>query len=200
MRMVSLPIHRAENSEDLGRPNVGSVWPKKEQKTTPVYVSSPGKPSLGNRRSVSRLNRSKVLEKIPVENCILVLIAPAWPTQSWFSLLREISVDHPLRLSVQLLKQMDKPFFHSNPGYLKLHAMKLQGEISRIKGSAKNFLTESWDLTKNLPGNYMEQEGASFVLSASPKKSSEGLCPLDSRFPELSFQIKEPESQNNRRI
>ena len=66
----------------------------------------------------------KVLEKVLMENCLPVLIAPAWPTQSWFSLLLEMSVDHPLRLplSPKLLKQTDKPFFHSNPGHLKHHA------------------------------------------------------------------------------
>ena len=114
---------------------------------------------------------SKVLKKILMKNCLLVLIAPAWPTQSWFCHLLETSMDHPLRfpLSPRLLKQM-KPFFHSNPGHLKLRAWKVQGGIFRNKGSVKNFLRESPDLNANPPGNYMEQDGTSFVLDASPRK------------------------------
>ena len=33
--------------------------------------------------------------------------------------------------SVSKVSETDKPFFHSNPGHLKLHAWKLQGGISR---------------------------------------------------------------------
>ena len=86
--------------------------------------------------------------KILVQNCLPVLVAPAWPTQFWFSLLLEMSVDNPLRLplSPKLLKQIDKPFFHSKPGHLNLHAWKLQEGISRNNSSVKNFLTESWTL------------------------------------------------------
>ena len=93
-----------------------------------------------------------------MENCLLVLIPPAWPTQSWSSLLLEISVDHPFRLplSPKLLKQTNKPFFQSNPGHPKLQTWKLQGGISRNKESAKMFLTDSWDLNANLPGNYVD--------------------------------------------
>ena len=106
---------------------------------------------------------SKALEKIKVEKCLPVLIAPAWPTQSWFFLVLDMSVDHSLGLplSPKLLKQTDKPFFHSNPGHQKVMPESCKEESPE---------TESSDLNTNLPGYHMEQDGASFVLGASPRK------------------------------
>ena len=115
---------------------------------------------------------SKVLEKILLEECQVILIASAWPTQSWFNLLLDLSIDHPLRLPVteDLLKQTDKPMFHSNPGHLKLHAWNLQGGICKNKVIPVNYQTESW-VHKDLPQEkFMELDGQSFVLGVSPNR------------------------------
>ena len=102
----------------------------------------------------------------------MILIASAWPTQSWYSLLLDLSIDHPLRLPLipKLLKQTDKPFFHTNPAHLKLHAWKLQGGLSRKKDIPMKSPLESWDLKDLPPENYMDQDGRSFLLGVSPNR------------------------------
>ena len=112
---------------------------------------------------------SKVLEKILQERCQVILIASAWPTQSWFTLLLDLSKDHPLRIPVfpRVLKQTDKPMFHTNPEHLKLHAWKLQGCTSKNKVFQMRSPQESWVPNDLLPGDYMLQDGKSFILGAS---------------------------------
>ena len=112
---------------------------------------------------------TKVLEKILQEECQVILIASAWPTQAWFTLLLDLSIDHPLRIPVthKVLKQTDKPMFHTNPGHLKLHAWKLQGGISKVRDSQMKSQQESWVPSDSLPENYMDQDGKSFVLGVS---------------------------------
>ena len=67
-------------------------------------------------------------------------------------------------------------------------------EESSKQGFSQEFSDRILGPQANLPENYMEQDGASFVLGASPeKKILLRPLPLNSRFPELSFQIKETE-------
>ena len=115
---------------------------------------------------------SKVLEKIMTESCKVILIAPAWPAQSWYNLLLDMSIDHPLRLPLipKLLKQTLWYIFHTNPGHLNLHAWRLQGGISKNKDILRNWQTESW-APKDLPQDKsMEPDGQFFVLGAKNKR------------------------------
>ncbi len=61
---------------------------------------------------------TKVMEKVRAVNCCLILIAPAWPSQPWYTDLLDLSIEDPLRLPLmdKLLKQTGKNMFHSNPG------------------------------------------------------------------------------------
>ena len=114
----------------------------------------------------------KVLDKILQEKCQIILIAPAWPTQSWFNLLLDLSIENPLRLPIKsdLFKQTDKPFFHSNPAHLKLHAWRLQGGSCKTKDFQRKLPTESWDLKEPPPEGYMDLDGKSFALGVSQTK------------------------------
>ena len=115
---------------------------------------------------------SKVLEKILQEKCLVILIASAWPTQSWYSLLLDLSIDHPLRLPVipKILKQTDKPIFHTNPAHLKLHAWKLQGGLSKVRDIQMKSPQESWVLRDLPPDAFMDQDGRSFVLGVNQSR------------------------------
>jgi hypothetical protein len=66
---------------------------------------------------------SAVLRKISVEQCLIILIAPAWPKQAWFPDLR-LSCAHPLALPVRhnLLSQFKGKILHPNPEKLHLFA------------------------------------------------------------------------------
>jgi len=70
---------------------------------------------------------TRVIQKIQESKCLVVLIAPWWPRQSWFPELLELLVDHPLILPSRrnLLTQPHIRMPHSNPDILKLAAWKL---------------------------------------------------------------------------
>ena len=99
---------------------------------------------------------TKVIEKVRAVNCRLILIAPAWPSQPWYTDLLDLSIEDPLRLPLmdKLLKQTGKNMFHSNPGRLNLHAWRLQNTISVNKVSQMRSPLESWNL------NDLQQEGS----------------------------------------
>ena len=89
----------------------------------------------------------KVIEKILVSTCNIILIAPAWPTQAWYQDLLSLSVDHPLKLPEwgRLLKQTGKNFFHTNPSHLKLHAWRLKNVVSGKEVFLEKCLRECYD-------------------------------------------------------
>ena len=64
--------------------------------------------------NLSTSNHVQVLEKILQVKGLEILVASAWLTQSWYSLLLDMSIDHLLKLPIfpRLLKQTDKPMFH----------------------------------------------------------------------------------------
>ena len=69
----------------------------------------------------------KVIQRIQVSNCEVILVAPAWPSQPWFSRLLSLLNDHPRCLpSVRmLLHQAQSWIFHPDPLRLSLHAWRL---------------------------------------------------------------------------
>ena len=68
-----------------------------------------------------------VLEKIRQHQCRIVLIAPFWPQQQWFSELLLLLVSAPIRLPLipRLLTQSKGRFVHQNLPILDLHAWEL---------------------------------------------------------------------------
>ena len=88
---------------------------------------------------------AEVLLKASQEQCDLILVAPAWPTQSWFHHLLELSVDHPrcLPSSSKLLRQPGSLVFHDNIHRLHLHAWRLSSRPCAKKGSLRRWLNAS---------------------------------------------------------
>jgi len=111
----------------------------------------------------------RVVEKILQSVCHIILVAPAWPGQSWFNLLLDLSTEDPLRIPVfpHVLKQTSKHVFHSNPAHLRLHAWNLQNKTSGNRDLTGMFLRESWVLSERLPEECMEPGGECFVLGVS---------------------------------
>ena len=75
----------------------------------------------------------KVISKIREHECKIIIVAPTWPSQSWFPDLLELSIEHPWRLPLlpKLLKQPWSDRFHQNLEILHLHAWRLSDRLSR---------------------------------------------------------------------
>ena len=73
-----------------------------------------------------------VLEKIRQNQCRIVLIAPFWPQQQWFSERLLLLVSAPIRLPLipRLLTQSKGRFVHQNLPLLDLHAWELSNNQS----------------------------------------------------------------------
>ena len=88
-----------------------------------------------------------VLEKIPQHQCRIVLIAPFWPQQQWFSELL-LLVSAPIRLPLipKLLTQSKGRFVHQNLPLFDLHAWELsnnQSEIKKFSQDVADFVSRS---------------------------------------------------------
>ena len=81
-----------------------------------------------------------VLEKIRRHQCRIVLIAPFWPQQQWFSKLLQFLVSALIRLPLipRLLTQSKGRFFHQNFPIFNLHAWELSNNESEIKKFSQN--------------------------------------------------------------
>jgi hypothetical protein len=112
---------------------------------------------------------NEVLQKMSREPCDMILIAPAWPSQSWFHRLLELSVDHPRSLPShpRLLKQPDQNSFHENVGKLLLHAWRLCSRPCGKKGSLRRWLAASPTLTEPGPRRSMTAAGMVSARGAS---------------------------------
>lgn len=82
---------------------------------------------------------NKVLDKFNRESCEMILIAPWWPNQAWFTGVLDSLTELPLKLPClkKMLKQPQSGIFHGNPEVLKLHAWRLSGAASK----RRDFLT-----------------------------------------------------------
>ena len=76
--------------------------------------------------------------------CRIILIAPAWPTKSWFGALVEMSLDIPRQLPPirTLLKQPLNNQYHANPASLNPHVWYLGVQLSKNAGSLKKWQKE----------------------------------------------------------
>ena len=80
-----------------------------------------------------------VLNKIRQSQCRIVLIAPLWPQQTWFSEVLHLLVSAPVCLSLfpNLLTQAKGKFQHQNLPALNLHAWELSNNQLEIKNFRK---------------------------------------------------------------
>ncbi|XP_046544816.1 uncharacterized protein LOC124255024 [Haliotis rubra] len=79
----------------------------------------------------------EVLAKIAQHNCVVYLVAPAWPTRTWFTDLLQLLTDKPLRLPCweNLLSQPKSDRYHKNVNLLALHVWRLSIVPSRSRVS-----------------------------------------------------------------
>ena len=87
----------------------------------------------------------QVLAKILNDEASVLLIAPVWPTQSWYPLLLQLLIDLPIRLPRQnnLLLLPHSQEQHPLRNKLDLAAWTLSGKLSRARDFLKNQLTSS---------------------------------------------------------
>jgi hypothetical protein len=108
----------------------------------------------------------KVLNKLELSHCRLILIAPVWPKQAWFPDLLRLSIDHPRALPpwFSLLKQTGSDIFHSDPQVYNLHAWLLSSEVTL----REDFLSRQppeWQGHRNPPHSmYTTESGKLSVL------------------------------------
>jgi hypothetical protein len=106
---------------------------------------------------------SQVLQKVARESCKIILIAPAWPKQAWFTDLLRLSCARPLHLPlrVNLLSQLKGRIMHPIPESLHLHAWLLSGRESDRKVFLSEQPTTSLRLSDNLQRLSTMQSGQS---------------------------------------
>jgi hypothetical protein len=106
----------------------------------------------------------RVLQKVIADQCQLILVAPLWPSRSWFPQLLKLLVDHPRELPVlpKLLKQSHNNLFCLNPDMYRLHGWRLSGRVSETKAFRQQCQTE-------LPGR---QEGTPLWQYTIPSGTS----------------------------
>ena len=107
-----------------------------------------------------------VLEKIRQHQCRIVLIAPFWPQQQWFSELLLLLVSAPIRLPLipRPLTQSKGRFVHQNLPILDLHAWELSNNQSEIRNFHKTLQILSPDQEEHLHKKSMMQNGPSSLI------------------------------------
>ena len=115
-----------------------------------------------------------VLQKIRQSSVNIILVAPAWPTQSWFPDLLNLSMAAPLEIPVvpDLLSQtvQRKTWTHRNPGMYNYHAWMLSGIPSKREAFLRRLLTESQSRNDPLPDPSMTGSGQNSVLGVVGRK------------------------------
>ena len=113
-----------------------------------------------------------VLEKIQQHQCRIVLIAPFWPQQQWFSELLLLLVSAPIRLPLipRLLTQSKGRFVHQNLPILDLHAWELSNNQSEIRNFHKTLHILSPDQEEHLHKKSTMQNGPSSLIGVIQKR------------------------------
>ena len=104
---------------------------------------------------------TQVIQKLRKERCSIILIAPAWPTQTWFWELVQMTREIPLQLPLiaSLLQQPFSQTFHQQPGILRLHAWKLDSRSCRTKDSVRQWQQGLLNHRDRLQDEYMQPNG-----------------------------------------
>ena len=110
----------------------------------------------------------QVLMKCRIMEMTLYLVAPAWPTKTWFPDLMTLLVDRPLKLPVwtTLLCQPRSDRFHRNPSALHLHVWKLSNNTWLQQGFQRKYPKLFQDPSENL-------QLFSTIISGSDSSSGE---------------------------
>ena len=113
-----------------------------------------------------------VLEKIRQHQCRIVLIAPFWPQQQWFSELLLLLVSALIRLPLipRLLTQSKGRFVHQNLPILDLHAWELSNNQSEIRNFHKTLQILSPDQEEHLHKKSTMQNGPSSLIGVIQKR------------------------------
>jgi hypothetical protein len=116
---------------------------------------------------------TQVLLKIQQHDCKVVLIAPAWPKQKWYTLLLGLLVDHPLNLPEwpHLLKQPQSDVYHPTPGVFRLHAWKLSSRLEEIEAFQNTLQIEWVEHRKSPVWQSTRESGNFFVIGVRRGKS-----------------------------
>ena len=95
----------------------------------------------------------KVLQKIQTTQCRVILVAPLWPSRSWFSLLTSLLYDFPKKVPARfdLLKQPRSTIFCKNVQSKNLHVWPLSGRLSDQNTFQNKCRTELPILEGDLP-------------------------------------------------
>ena len=103
---------------------------------------------------------SSVLNKIRQSQCKIVLIAPLWPQQAWFSEVLQLLVSAPVRLPLvpNLLSQ--GKLQHQNLPALNLHAWELSNNQLEIKNFRKTLWIMSTNQDEHQLRKYMMRNGS----------------------------------------
>ncbi len=136
-RVDTVTISVQCGNKQVGPPVGGYVCDQTKQSVPTVCVASTGCRGMGGRRTSSSWNLvdgyafppfvllAQVLQKIRQSDCWVTLVAPCWPTRSWFSSILELLVEQPVVLPVfpSLLSQ------HGGKNCIQI----LQPEPSRLE-------------------------------------------------------------------
>ena len=115
----------------------------------------------------------KVLMKVRQENCLILLVAPLAPHQSWFPQLLELIVDVPLKLPVlhDLLSQNRGLSLHPNPRSLNLAVWKISAD-QNLQSSFLQKLPNIWNNLSGPPhGDCIPLDGKYLVAGVLKSKS-----------------------------
>ena len=125
---------------------------------------------------------NKVIQKLrPTQVAEVVLIAPWWPSQSWFPHLLRLCVEHPLVLPYRrdLLSQQDQKYILDGKSY-HLHAWRLSCDT--IKQQA--FQTRSLGSLQPLRGP--QPIACTTICGFAPWAAGQGFDPLDPTAAEIA--------------
>ena len=134
----------------------GSVCHQIQQQSTPFCVTSTRPPGMGSGHTQPSWEGldpyafppaailGKVVEKLQDPCNRLILIAPGWPNMPWFWDLVAMSSQIPLCLPniPNLVSQPFNQILHRNLANLNLHAWLLEPQLSRSKGSLRQWQHE----------------------------------------------------------
>ena len=113
-----------------------------------------------------------LINKIRVSQCKIVLIAPFWPSRSWFPELLSLLVSPPITLPVipNLLEQLQGRFRHQNIDMLQLHVWELSSNQSEIRNFQNKLQTMSPKLVEMSTGKVYDAKWKIFVNWANQRK------------------------------
>ena len=184
-RMGTQTINRSTYFSNNGNPKHRSLCHSCQLSASSVLQPLSRSPSMDMRCTVCELGGDlcicisspilipKVLMKVRQENCLILLVAPLAPHQSWFPQLLELIVDVPLKLPVlhDLLSQNRGLSLHPNPRSLNLAVWKISAD-QNLQSSFLQKLPNIWNNLSDPPhGDCIPLDGKYLVAGVLKGKS-----------------------------